>query len=99
MRNATDDTHVYSFDGISGKYHIFRVTKVDRNLVSVKAIKIEAWHPLYRMPSFGLIGIFKVKGECIEEESISKPEIKGKVVFLGNDFAVTIPKIALDEAV
>ena len=99
MKNATDDTHVYTFDGTSGLYRIFRVTKVDRNLVSVNAIKIEPWHPLYRMPSFGLIGVFKVKGEVTDGEKISKSDIKGKVVFIDNAYAVTIPKIVLDEAV
>ena len=98
MRQTTDDTHIYTFDVDNGKYRIFRITKVDRNLVSVIEIKIEDWEPLYMFPSFGYIGIFKIKGEQTEVELLARSDIKGKVVVVGN-FAVTIPKIVLDEAV
>ena len=97
MRSATDDTVVYTFE--NDQYNLFKITSVDRNLVSVKAIKVEAWEPLYRVPSFGFVGCFRVKGESAEVQLIPKCEIKGKVIFVGNEFAVTIPKIVLDEAV
>ena len=97
MRSATDDTLVYTFE--DDEYKIFRITNVDRNLVSVTAIEIEAWEPLYRIPSFANVGCFKVKGESAEVQLLAKCEIKGKVILVGNDFAVTVPKILLDEAV
>ena len=98
-RPATDDTKVYTFDADSGQYKIYKIIDVDRNLVSVIRFKIEAWEPLYMLPSFGNVGCFKVKGEENETEALAKCEIKGKAIFIGNDFVVTIPKIVLDEAV
>ena len=59
MRPATDDTRVYTFE--DNEYKLFRITKVDRNIVSVRAIQTENWEPLYRVPSFRNVGIFKIK--------------------------------------
>ena len=97
MRSATNDTMVYTFE--NDKYKLFKIRNIDRNLVSVQAINIEAWEPLYRVPSFEYVGCFKVKGESAEVQLIAKCDIKGKVILVGNEFAVTIPKILLDEAV
>ena len=72
---------------------------MDRNLVSVVAQRIEAWEPLYRIPSFGYVGCFKFNGECTEVELLARCDIKGKAVLVGTDHLVTIPKIILDEAV
>ena len=102
MRQKTDDTHVYTFDAENGKYRIFRITEIDReytNLVSVIEIKIEDWEPLYMHPSFGYVGIFKIKGEHTEVEVLARSDIKGKVIVVGTSYVVTIPKIVLDEAV
>ena len=97
MRPATDDTRVYTFE--NDEYKLFRITKVDRNIVSVRAIQTEIWEPLYQVPSFGNVGIFKIKGEDQEVEEIAISDIKGKVIIVENHYAITIPKIILDEAI
>lgn len=101
-RPATDDTLVYTFNMDSPHYKVYRIIQVDKNhqnLLSVYAIKIDAWEPLYRMPSFGIVGCFKYKGECTEVEMLARCDVKGKAIRVGTDFLVTIPKIILDEAV
>ena len=97
MRPATDDTRVYTFE--NDEYKLFRITKVDRNIVSVRAIQTEIWEPLYQVPSFGNVGIFKIKGEDQEVEEIAISDIKGKVIIVDSHYAITIPKIVLDEAI
>ena len=102
IRPATDDSKVYTFDLESGQYKIYKVIKIDENLrglVSVIRFKIEAWEPLYMIPSFGNVGCFKMTGEENEAELLAKCDISGKAVLIGSHFLVTIPKIVLDEAV
>jgi len=102
IRPASDDTKVYTFDADTGQYKIYKIIEklgTLGNLFSVIRFKIEAWEPLYMIPSFENVGCFKVKGEENETEALAKCEIKGKAIFVGMDLAVTIPKCVLDEAV
>ena len=100
-KHKTDDTHIYTYSG--GEYKLYQIETIGRNsvgsIISVSALpmKIEEFQPLYRMPSFSVIGIWKVNGYSTEPEEISKANIKGKVVIVG-EYACSIPKIVLDEA-
>ena len=94
-KNKTDDTHIYCFDG---EYKLYKVEDIGRNSVSASRMKISQWEPLYRIPSFSLVGIWKINGYNTELEEIPKSTIKGKVVIVG-EYACSVPKIVLDEAV
>ena len=94
-KNKTDDSHIYCFDG---EYKLYKIDGIGRNSVSASRMETGEWVPLYRMPSFSIVGIFKVKGYSTEVEDIPRATIKGKVVIVG-EYACTVPKIVLDESV
>ena len=101
-KHKTDDTHIYTYDG--GEYKLYKIKTIARNSVSgilesVSALPMltEKFEPLYRMPSFSVVGIWKIKGYGTDLEHITKESIKGKVVLV-TDYACTVPKILLDEA-
>ena len=94
-KHKTDDTHIYTYDG--GEYKLFKIENIGRNSVSALPMQTEEFQPLYRMPSFTLVGIWKVKGYSTDAQDIPKESIKGKVVLV-KEFACTVPKILLDEA-
>ena len=95
-KNKTDDTHIYIFDG---EYKLYKIVDRNRgrNSVSAMQMEINQWEPLYRMPSFSIVGIWKVKGYGTELQDIPKATIKGKVILVG-EYACSVPKILLDEA-
>ena len=98
-KHKTDDSLIYTYGG--GKYELYKIREIvkGRNTVSAVQIKTEDFEPLYRMPSFSLVGIFKVTGYGTDLEEIPKQDIKGKLVLVTEEYACTVPKILLDESV
>ena len=91
-----DDTKIYCFRG--GEYFLYQLEAIGQNSVSAYPIETEDWQPLYRVPSFGLVGVFKVGRISDVQETVLISDISGKVIFV-DDFAVCVSKIILDEAV
>ena len=94
QKHKTDDTHIYTYDG---EHKVYKIERIGRNSVSALQMEIEEFQPLYRMPSFSMVGIWKRNGYGTQLEEIPKANIKGKVIMV-DTYACSIPKIILDEA-
>ena len=103
VKHKTDDTIIYTYEGHG--YKLYKIETINRNpvgkIVSVSALpmKVEEFQPLYRMPSFSVVGIYKIKGYGTDSEDIPKENIKGKVIIIPGEYVCTVPKILIDEAV
>ena len=94
-KHKTDDSHIYTYGG--GEYKLYKIEEIGRNSVSALPMQTDDFEPLYRMPSFSMVGIWKVNGYGTQPEEIPKASIKGKVVLV-ETYACSIPKIVLDES-
>ena len=93
----SDDSKIYIFR--DGNYHLYEISDVGRNSVSAYKVCTVEWAPLYRLPSFSLVGVFKVTGRAAELETIQICDISGKFIYVTKDLVVTICKAILVEAV
>ena len=94
-KGTIDDTRIYMFE--NEQYLLYQVVKAGQNSVSALRIKARPWEPLLRMPDFGKVGIFETDGTMGEVKQLEKSQIKGKLIIVGK-YAVTVPKIILEEA-
>ena len=101
VKGKTDDTRVYTFDERSGTYSLYKISDTDEDDgVWGWRIMTQSWKPVYNMPDFNAVGIFRTRGQDRNQRHptyLPMSEIKGKVIMIG-DLAVTIPHIILEEA-
>ena len=102
VKGKTDDTKVYTFHQGTGTYSLYKLSDTTSSEDGVWGwrIKTQSWKPVYGMPDFNAVGVFRTRGHDRDQQQptyISMSDIKGKVLIVG-DLAITIPHIILEEA-